>query len=173
MKSTDRLGIPLNKELSLKKSGTIPYAGLERRCGKDRRSHSPPLLQKLFAKGRRKSSRRVEDRRRIVLFDRYPRPLFIGTLAVLILSLLDAALTLVLLSQGAIELNPVMLYYLGHGPMIFLFVKYGLTVLSVFIVVVSYDALIQRYLIGSKLLPLFAILFGGVVVWELYLLSII
>ena len=173
MTKIKRLGIPQSKELSLKKSRTIAYAGLERRCGKDRRRQNSPVVHQLFGKGRRKSSRRAEDKRRIVLFDRYPRPLFVGTVTVLILSLLDALLTLVLLSQGASELNPVMLYYLGHGPMVFLFVKYGLTVLSLFIVVVSYDALIHRYKISSKILPLFATLFGGVVVWELYLLSII
>jgi hypothetical protein len=130
-------------------------------------------LKQLLGKGTRKYSRRAEDKKRIVLFDRYPRSLFIGTTAVLILSLLDALLTLVLLSKGASELNPIMLYYLGHGPIVFLLVKYGLTVLSLFIVIVSYDALIHRYRISSKLLPLFTTLFGGVVVWELYLLSII
>jgi hypothetical protein len=149
------------------------YTGLDRRSGKDRRKRQPPLLDQLLGKGTRKYSRRAEDRKRIVLFDRYPRSLFIGTIAVLILSLLDALLTLVLISKGASELNPIMLYYLGHGPIVFLIVKYGLTVLSLFIIIVSYDALIYRYRISSKLLPLFSTLFGGVVVWELYLLSII
>lgn len=92
---------------------------------------------------------------------------------VLSLSLLDALLTLVLLSEGASELNPIMLYYLSHGPTVFLLVKYGLTVLSVFIVVVSYEALIHRYRLCSKILPFFAVLFVCVIIWELYLLSII
>lgn len=157
----------------MKRSETAGHICVERRGGKDRRSRRSPILDQIRGKGRRKTSRRVEDRKRIVLLDRYPRSLFTGTLLVLILSLVDAALTLVLLSEGAKELNPVMLYYLSHGPTVFLLVKYGLTASSLLIVVVSYDALIHRYRISSKILPLFATLFGCVILWEFYLLSII
>jgi hypothetical protein len=130
-------------------------------------------MDQLLGKGTRQFSRREEDRKRIVLYDRYPGSLFAGTVAILVLSLLDALLTLVLLSKGASELNPIMLYYLGHGPAVFLVVKYCLTVLSLFIIVVSYDALIQRYRASTKILPLFASLFIGVILWELYLLSLV
>jgi len=165
--------IPRCQEMPMKRSRATVYSGVERRCGKDRRKRKSLFLCQLPGKGKRKSSRRAADRRRIVLFDRYPRSLFIGTVTVLVLSLMDALLTLVLLSEGARELNPVMLYYLGHGPTVFLLVKYGLTVSSLFIVVVSYDTLIHRYRISSTILPLFATMFGGVILWEFYLLSII
>ena len=58
--------------------------------------------------------RRAEDRNRIAIFDRYKPPLLIGMMIVLSLSILDAILTLTLLSQDAKELNPVMRYYLSH-----------------------------------------------------------
>ena len=161
------------KESALEKEMTTDFVGSERRCGEDRRGRNRWFMKQWFGKGKRKSSRRATDRKRIVVFDQYPPSLLVGTLLVLILSLLDAMFTLVLLSEGARELNPVMRYYLNQGPTVFILVKYGFTVLSVMIIVISYEAIIQRYQVGSKILPLFATLFGAVVIWELYLLSII
>ena len=91
---------------------------------------------------------------------------------VLFLSLLDALLTLTLIAQGATELNPVMHYFLGHGPQIFLLVKYGLTALSVMIIVIAKEPISARYHISVGILHAFAAFFGGVVIWEFYLLSI-
>jgi hypothetical protein len=119
----------------------------------------------------RAGGRRAVDRRRIVVFDRYPPSLILLSAVVLMLSLLDAVFTLILIAQGAQELNPVMNYFLSRGPHLFLVVKYGLTALSVLIVVVAHEAILSRYRAGVGILPVFAALFGAVVVWELYLLS--
>ena len=86
--------------------------------------------------------RRTEDRQRIVALDRYQPSLFAGIMLVLCLSLLDAMLTLILIAQGARELNPVMQFYLSHGPQVFLLVKYGLTAFSVIIIVLLKESLI-------------------------------
>lgn len=149
------------------------YTGVDRRSGRNRRTRRISVLKSLFFKGQRMSSRRVEDRRRIVTFDRYSPSLLISIVIVLSLSLLDALLTLILLSQGARELNPIMEYYLSHGPEVFLIVKYGLTVFSVLLIVLLKDALNNRYWFGSgNLLHLFAVGFGSVIIWQFYLLSI-
>jgi hypothetical protein len=149
------------------------YNGVERRSGKDRRQNRLPLLRRLFFKGQRVSSRRTEDRRRIVAFDRYNTSLLISVVIVLGLSLLDAMLTLTLLSKGAKELNPVMDYYLSHGPGVFLTVKYGLTALSVSIIVLLKNVLSNGCRLGtSTLLHLFAAGFGSAVIWQCYLLAI-
>ena len=96
----------------------------------------------------------------------------VGVVAVLGLSLLDALLTLSLLAKGARELNPIMAYYLTHGPRVFLFVKYGLTALSVWLIVLLNVTLAARYRIGgSMVLHIFAACFGSAVIWQLYLLS--
>ena len=151
----------------------VEYNGIERRSGQERRKNQIPLLKWLFYKGRRESGRRAEDRQRIIVLDRYSPSLFVGVIIVLSLSLLDALLTLILLSQGAKELNPVMDYYLSHGPQVFLFVKYGLTALSVLIIVLLKDVLATRYRLGtSSILHLFAAGFGSVVIWQCYLLSL-
>jgi len=117
--------------------------------------------------------RRIEDRNCIVIFNRYKPSLFIAIMFVIGLSLLDALLTMILLSQGAKELNPVMRYCLSHGPRVFIFVKYGLTVLSVLIIVFVKEAIAARYQIGTGIfLHIFAALFGSVVIWEFYFCSL-
>ena len=148
------------------------YIGVERRSGQDRRQNRLTISKRLFFNGRRESGRRAEDRKQIMALDRYSPSLFIGIVAVLSLSLLDAMLTLTLLSRGARELNPVMAYYLSHGPYVFLSVKYGLTALSVLLIVLLKDSLPHRYCLNSAtLLHLFAAGFGSVVIWQVYLLS--
>ena len=149
------------------------YTDVERRSGEDRRRQHPLSTRQLFYKGQRKTVRRAADRRQIVALDRYSPSLFVAIIVVLSLSLLDAMFTLILLSRGATELNPVMEYYLSHGPHAFLFVKYGLTSLSVLLIVLLNNALATRYRIGTgMLLHLFAACFGSVVIWQVYLLSI-
>ena len=147
------------------------YTGPERRSGNDRRD-TMPFSKQLFYKGMREFSRRAEDRMQIRAFDRYPRPMMIAIVIILSLSMLDALLTLILIAQGAAELNPVMNYYLSHGPQIFLLAKYSLTVLPVILVIIAKEPIAFRYRISGKLLHLFAAFFGAVVIWECYLLSV-
>jgi len=149
------------------------YTGLERRSGQDRREHQLSMFKRLFFTGIRQEIRRAEDRKSIVIYDRYKPSLFIDIITILGLSLLDALLTLILISQGAKELNPVMRYFLSHGPQVFISVKYGLTVLSVLIIMFIKEALSTRYRIGTDVFfHIFAALFGSVVLWEFYLLLI-
>ncbi len=148
------------------------YAGPERRTGKDRRDYHRFFFNRLIYNGKRQYARRAEDRQRIVAFDIYPRPLLIAIVIVLALSLLDGLLTLILVAQGATELNPVMNYFLGHGSQIFLLAKYGLTTLSVLIIVIAKEPIKSRYRVSTEILHVFAAFFGGVVVWEFYLLAI-
>jgi hypothetical protein len=148
-------------------------AGVDRRTGKDRRQGNRPLRKRLFFKGMRQSVRRKADRRRIVALDRYKQSLFIAVMVVLTLSLLDALLTLILINEGARELNPIMAYCLRRGPRVFLLVKYGLTGLSVLFIVLTHHANMDRSRFFAGLLPGFATLLGCVVLWEIYLLAIL
>lgn len=145
------------------------YSRLERRSGQDRRQQQ--FSKRLFLKGVRESTRRTEDRNRIAVFDRYEPNLFIGIIVILSLSMIDAMLTLTLISQGAKELNPVMRYYLSHGSEVFITVKYGLTTLPMLIILFANEALANRYRIGAGVLfSVFGAFFIGVVFWELFLL---
>ena len=146
-------------------------SNLERRSGQDRRKKHIPFLKLPFFRGKRKKLRRTEDSRQITVFDYYQPTLLITILIVLSLSLLDAALTLMLLEKGAVELNPVMHYYISLGPAIFVIVKYSITALALLIILVLHAIVSTRYRIGSLLLPFCGLAFGSVVIWQLYLLA--
>lgn len=142
------------------------------RSSQDRRHNQTPFFKFTLVESRRKSLRRADDRKRITLLDQYHTSLLVFILIVLGLSLLDAVFTLVLLDKGAVELNSVMRYYINHGPGTFVLVKYGLTALSLMIMV-SLNAIISvRWRIVSYFMfPSCVVVFGSVVIWELYLLA--
>ena len=146
-------------------------SNFERRSGQDRRNKHIPFFKFLFVRGKREKLRRNADSRRVTVFDYYRPTLTITILIVLSLSLLDAALTLMLLAKGAVELNPVMQYYISLGPGIFVMVKYSLTALALLIMLVLHAIISARYRIGSLLLPFCGLAFGSVVIWEVYLLA--
>lgn len=137
----------------------------------DRRRKTLPPLRYLIAGGRRRRVRRLEDSHRIVLLDRYSPKMLAAILGILLLSLLDAALTLYLVEQGASELNPVMDYFLKKGPLIFTVTKYLLTCIAVLIFLALANSIVPRSNFkAKKLFPYALIAFGGVVVWELVLI---
>ena len=143
----------------------------DRRSGQDRRQDHIPFFKLLFFSGKRKKLRRTEDSRHITVFDTYHPNLLFSILTVLVLSLLDATLTLILIERGAVELNPVMKYYLTLGPTVFVMVKYGITALALLIILLIHAIISTRYRIGSFMLPFCGMVFGSVVIWELYLLA--
>ena len=100
---------------------------IERRSSQDRRQSHIAFFKLVLCKGKRCSLRRAEDCKQITVLDQYDTSLMICALIVLGLSMVDAVLTLTLLEHGAVEVNPVMRYFidLGLGP--FVIAKYGLT----------------------------------------------
>ncbi len=147
------------------------YDEIERRSGKDRRLRNLPWYQQFFFSGNRVGVRREEDRNRAVCLDRYSTSLFVVIMSIICLSLLDALLTLILVSgHGAQEMNPIMAAYLNMGTKTFVCVKYMLTVFSVFILLFYKDAISQRFYPGRFSFGIVALVFGSVVMWEAYLL---
>lgn len=146
----------------------------DQRFGGDRRRKALPPLRYLIAGGRRRTVRRSEDSRRIVLLDRYSPKLFAIILGILVLSLLDAVLTLYLIEHGSNELNPVMAYFLKKGPLIFTVAKYVLTSIAVLIFLVLANSVIPRSNFrAQKLFPYALLAFGSVIVWELIMVFIL
>jgi len=146
-------------------------ADSDRRSGRERRQKHIPFYKFLFFQGNRKVLRRSDDGKQITMFDQYHPSLLLGILIVLCLSLVDAALTLLLLDRGAVELNPLMKFYIELGPGTFVIVKYGLTALGLFIIVILNAIISARYRIGLFVIPFCALMFGSVIIWELYLLT--
>jgi len=143
----------------------------ENRRGLDRRTNNKARLKYLFLNGRRERSRRDEDMGKATIFDLYNQKLFFAITAILILSILDAVLTLVIIQMGARELNPVMAYFLEHGPLTFIVAKYVLTSIGVLILLIFKNVFLTKIKIYThSLFPCVIFVFIAVVAWELFLI---
>jgi hypothetical protein len=137
----------------------------------DRRTNNKARLKYLLFNGRRERSRRDEDRGKAFIFDRYNQKLFLAITAILILSILDAVLTLVVIQRGARELNPVMAYFLEHGTLTFIVAKYVLTSIGVLILLIFKNVFLTKIKIYThSLFPCVIFVFMTVIAWELFLI---
>lgn len=146
----------------------------ERRRRFDRRQGRMIIPNKYWLIGRRSGVRREEDRKKSYKIDRHSLDTLTAILLIVVLSILDAMLTLFLVSHGAAEVNPIMAYFLNHGPLAFFSVKYVLTCASVLVILVHAHYYLFRTKVRVKtLLVVFAIPLALVVKWELYLMLFI
>jgi uncharacterized protein DUF5658 len=126
------MSLPFDQEPAA--SGTTPAPPEERRVAKsDRRALT---LWTLFASGfspRRRTGRRASDHELPVDFHD-PR-LLVPVVAMLLLSIMDAFLTVTLMSDGAQETNPLLAFVLTEHPRLFAVVKMGLTGLGAMLLV--------------------------------------
>ena len=137
----------------------------------DRRTNNKARLKYLLFNGRRERSRRDEDRGKAFIFDRYNQKLFLAITVILVLSILDAALTLVVIQRGATELNPVMAYFLEHGTLTFIVAKYVLTSIGVVILLIFKNVFLTKIKIYThSLFPCVILVFMAVITWELFLI---
>ncbi len=99
----------------------------ERRTGKERRSRptSPFTLQSLI--GSRGQYRRKEDARKYYFVDLYSRSSVALVVSTMVLSIIDAFLTLRLVGEGIGEANPIMDFFLKMGPFQFIMIKWFMT----------------------------------------------
>jgi len=143
----------------------------EKRRGSDRRTNNKARLKYLLFNGRREISRRDEDSGKTYIFDRYNQKLFLAITTILILSILDAVLTLVVIQRGATELNPVMAYFLEIGTPTFIVAKYALTSIGVFVLLVFKNVFLTKIKIYThSLFPCVIFVFIAVIAWELFLI---
>ena len=121
--------------------------------------------------GKRAMPRREEDRQRSYKTDRHSSKTLVAILLIIGLSILDAILTLYLISHGASEINPIMDYFLDYGPIAFFGAKYLLTCASAVIVLLNKNVFLFKTKVRVKILfALFLIPFVLVIHWELYLI---
>jgi len=146
-----------------------PYKEKRRRI--DRRTNNKARLKYLLFNGRRERSRRDEDSGKAFIFDRYNQKLFFAITVILVLSILDAVLTLVVIQRGARELNPVMAYFLEHGTLAFIVAKYVLTSIGVLILLIFKNVFLTKIKIYThSLFPCVIFVFITVIAWELFLI---
>lgn len=152
-------------------SGLYVSSSYEKRRGADRRTNNRARLKYLLFDGRREQSRRNEDRSKAVIYDRYNPKLFLAITTILVLSILDAVLTLIVIQRGATELNPVMAYFLEFGTPTFIIAKYLLTSVGVFILLIFKNVFLTRIKIYThSLFPCVIFVFMVVIAWELFLI---
>ena len=149
-----------------------PPTVTDRRSGDDRRKQQPLKWRTLLRGGRRGTIRRADDRQRDFYVDRYRESLFAVIVFILFLSVIDAVLTLLLLQHGAVEINPIMAFYIDVGPYAFLGVKYGLTSLGVVLLLLFRNVVLKSIRIRAEAL-IYVVLaaFLGVVSWQIYLIG--
>ena len=138
---------------------------------KDRRQKRWPSLRWFLFGGRRVHIRREEERKQIRFLDHYPATIFGPAVLIIFLSVLDAFLTLFLVHHGAVEVNPVMNFCLGKGPLFFMVTKYLFTCLAVILLVVFNHTFLHYARIKTRVIIPFVIsVFSAVVLWEIYLI---
>jgi hypothetical protein len=93
-------------------------------------------------------------------------------LVVLMLTVIDAFLTLELIHRGAKEVNPVMAYYLSLGPLVFFSVKYFLTTACILLVLIYKNVRLfgTRFQV-KMILPILIIPLALTVQWELFMFT--
>ena len=162
MSNTDRRG-------GADSAGT-PAVALERRERDERRNFTLGTILRGSVRARRRAGRRYDDAYHI---DWHEPDLLFLSVTTLLLSVIDAFLTLTLLRHGAREANPLLHYVLLHHPELFAIIKMGLTGAGVLVLVAMARARLFR-VIRVKLV-LQACMLGYVVLigYELWLLRVI
>jgi hypothetical protein len=132
----------------------------EQRREPDRRKEPTPAWGAFPPAGLRLRARRAEEHCRPYFVDRFPATLFILIIAMLVLCVVDAVLTLYLLQRGGEEFNPLMGCLLDRGMRSFLIGKYVLTAVGLPPLLIFKN----HYLFGTRLrvghlLPIIVVLY--------------
>jgi hypothetical protein len=162
--------VPDASDMSNSPDATAASGAGDRRDAPDRRKR---FLYSLFygsLNPRRRMPRRTDARSLRDLDWHHPQWLAVAML-ILLLSCVDALLTLSLMSHGAYEVNPFMAPIVGGSPLVFTLIKVGLTAGGV--VLLTLAARMRAFGRVPVSLLLYAVLigYGTLVVYELELLE--
>lgn len=121
--------------MSIKEASAVPESAAERRGQPDRRARFWwSLLYGSFRPRRRRPSRRDTDGPFHAL-DWHDSHLLAVSIGILLLSVADAFLTITLLAEGAVEVNPFMAAVVYQGASVFAMVKLAMTGAGVMLLV--------------------------------------
>ena len=140
-----------------------------RRTALERRS--PTLKGFLIGciKCRRRSRRRVDCNAHFPT-DWYDTKLFIMALSLLLLSITDAAMTMTLLNNGAVDVNPFMNFLLSQSTNTFVYTKLVLTAICILVLVAHYHSKLFNTVSVDKLLTFSLSIYSALVIYEVFLL---
>jgi hypothetical protein len=132
---------------------------LDRRSGSERRTMTFAAYWHGARNPRRRSGRRATDHRAVI--DWHSPRLLIPVFSILVLCVLDGLLTVILMTHGARELNPVMAVFLPHNLLWFALTKLALTGTGLCVLVACSRMRLFRTIRGEMIV--YAVL--GVYVW--------
>jgi hypothetical protein len=141
----------------------------ERRAVPDRRRQKLRALLIGGFRARRRHARR-QGSTAVTALDWHPPRWFAVALLILTLSLIDSLLTLVLLDHGAIEINPVMRYFIEEGGAVFALVKLGLTGSCITLLIVTTRSRAFGRTPAGSILYLTVLIYASLVGYEVCLL---
>jgi hypothetical protein len=151
-----------------------PEEVAEKRGKEDRRSRRRPGVMYFFFGGRRKFTRRGNDKQEYIYVDQYHPWLLVAIMLLVILSISDGLFTLHLIDRGAYELNPIMAWFLDLGTWPFMIVKFLFTCLAILILLVFNNFYFRPLRIRVKtIIPTFIVVFMAVLCWQLFLNSLV
>jgi hypothetical protein len=136
----------------------------DRRIAHDRREKPTDLMSKCaLIGGRRRNARRKEDRIKYMVVDFYSSRLWITLLSIMVLTLVDAYLTILLIDMGIVkEVNPIMAFYLSYGPRSFVAMKVVFTAVPLFFFCLCKDFSITKISVASSIM-----IYLSIVIYEL------
>ena len=121
---------------------------------------------------RRVANRRPADDQWAVV-DWHDQGLFMVSMAIVLMSCMDAFFTLNLLNLGAQELNYFMDVLVASDTSIFLLVKFSLTSLGVICLVTFARFRLGGFLRVQRILEALCAMYACLIIWEIYLLAFI
>jgi hypothetical protein len=145
----------------------VPF---ERRSGIERRRRTLQAFWYGARHPRRRIGRRATDRYYPIVDWHTPR-VFAYVLAILLLCVADGVLTVVLISRGAVELNPFMALFVPHSLGWFAAIKLGLTSIGAAVLVACSPMRLFRTIPGEALLVGVFLTYLTLVLYELRLLE--
>jgi hypothetical protein len=115
----------------------------------DRRKRPTPFISRYsFIGGRRKTIRREADEKNYVFVDLYSNRLFIILMILSTFSIADSYFTLTLIKGNlAVEINPIMAFFLEQGSTPFVLSKFLFTTIPLFVLCVCKNRPIARVLV--------------------------
>lgn len=144
---------------------------LERRDRSERRRPTLKGFMYGLFRARRRGPRRAENYLSHHT-DWYDVKLLVLSLSLLLLSCLDAAMTMKLLSLGAVELNPIMDELLKQGSKYFVGIKIAVTALCIIVLVAHNRFKIFNTLRVDIILITAVFIYLGLVTYEFYLYTL-
>ena len=145
---------------------------IDRRSGTDRRNTTLAAYWHGARNPRRRGGRRVTDLRYAIV-DWYSPRLLIPVFTILGLCVLDGMLTVMLMTHGAAELNPVMALFLPHNLLWFAFVKLALTGAGLCVLVACSRMKLFRRIPGEAFVYGVLGLYLWLIVYELRMLEFV